>query len=417
MEAQSPGNGTHVLRQINRTAVLRAVRASAEPPRVTELTKVTGLSRPAVTRGVTDLVDVGLVEWVGAGEAGNSIGRPAQRVRFRAEAGFVAGLDVRPRRVHVVLVDLAGEQIAARDVSAAPAGRRIVKAAADGIAAGASAAGLSTEDLWAITVGTPGIVDPNTGTVEAAPSIPGWAGLPVAASLSRRYSCPVQVENDTNLAALAEQASGAAAGCANFVYVHWDERVGTGLVIADRLYRGASSSAGELGFLDLIGDLDRPPDGPRTAAFDGAGTFERLVGTAAIRELALSHSAEVEAEQLHRLLLDTDADHVFPTLFERAADGDDTAAAICERVTSRFAAGLAALLLLIDPEVVVVGGSVAAAGQPLLDALHRQLGTRLFHVPRLVMAHLADEAVAHGATQHALASIESRIEEVCSGRS
>lgn len=415
MEAPSPGTGAHVLRHINRTAVLRAVRRAAAPPRVTELTKVTGLSRPAVTRAVTGLVDTGLVEWVKADEAGNSIGRPAQRVRFRAEAGFVAGLDVRPRRVHVVLVDLAGEQIAARDVNAAPAGRRIMQAAADGIAATASAAGLSTADLWAITVGTPGIVDPRTGTVESAPSIPGWAGLPVMETLSRRFSCPVQVENDTNLAALAEQASGAAAGCATFVYVHWDERVGTGLVIDDRLHRGASSAAGELGFLDLVGDLDRPPKGPRTAAFDGAGAFERLVGTGAIRALALSHSAKVEAEHLHRELLHTDAHEVIRTLVERATEGDHTAAEICERITSRFAAGLAALLLLIDPEMVVLGGSAAGAGRALLDALRRQLDTRLFHVPRLVLAQLGDEAVAHGATQSALAGIESRIDELCRG--
>lgn len=410
MTSLAAANGPHVLRRMNRAAVLQAVRAGARPVSVASLIDSTGLSRPAVTRALADLVDAAVVERLGVTEPPQGhIGRPAQRVRFRSERGFVAGLDIGPRRVHVILADLLGDPIRELTVHAAPAASDVAQAAASAIEECARSAGLDLTKLWAIGAGTPGIVDTGTGDIRVAPSIPGWAGLPVAQTLSERYRCPVRIDNDMNLAALAEQSRGAATGCVTFAYVHWDERVGTGIVFDGEPYRGASSAAGELGFIDLVGDLDRAPDRPGNAAVDGAGSFERLVGTTAIRDLALQMSTTDDAHDLYDKVHATSPHDIAPVLFGRAADGDETAAAICDRITARFSAGLAVFLMLIDPGVVVLGGRVAQAGEPLVTAVQRNLRTRLLSTPTLLLSPLREEAVALGAVQYALADTEVRL--------
>ncbi|MFF2654159.1 ROK family transcriptional regulator [Streptomyces sp. NPDC058045] len=413
MTSARPASGPHVLRRMNRCAVLAAVRSAAAPVSIALLIETTGLSRPAVTRALSDLAGLGVVERLDAGPPPGNIGRPAQQVRFRAELGFVAGLDIGTHGVHVVLADLLGRKIAELQADAAPLGTDVVDTAADAIQRCAASAGLDPGGLWAIAVGTPGVVDTETGEIRVAPSIPGWAGVPVVETLSRRHGCPVLIDNDMNFAALAEQSHGAARGIDNFIYVYWDERVGAGIVIGGRPYRGASSAAGELGFIDLAGDLDRTPGRSDGAPPDGAGSFERLVGAKAVRDLALAACTDRGAGELYEAVRDTALDRVGPMLFSRADTGDAVAAAICDQVVARFSAGLAILIMLIDPGAVILGGSMSQSGEPLLRRLRHSVQVRLFNPPRLVLSPLREQAVALGAIEDALTTAEKHLMRLC----
>lgn len=410
--SQRGASGSHVLREMNRSAVLNAVRRASEPLRLTELAGEAAISRPAVGRAVSDLVDRGLVELVDAPNGSQGVGRPAQRARFRSAVGYVCGLAVSPRGVRAVLADLNGNQVAKHDVNASPIGTEVLAAAREGIAACLASAGVTPRDLWAVVVGTPGIVDADTGEVRLAPSIPGWAGTPIVASLRHTYSCPVLLDNDMNLAALAERCDGAAQGCTDFVYVHWSDRVGAGLVLGGKPYRGAFSAAGELGYLDLMPDLERVPCGPRTAVFEGQGSFEASVSTTAIHELALRES-KAQGNQLFDELTEAGHRRVVACLYEHAIAGDPLARQLLRRACGRFAAGLAALLILFDPQTVVIGGSVADTGEPLLNALTEELTARLFNVPRLVQAQFGEDGVTRGAIHLGLANVEGRLEQAC----
>ncbi|MFC7613433.1 ROK family protein [Actinokineospora soli] len=157
--------------------------------------------------------------------------------------------------------------------------------------------------------GHPGIVDRDRAEVVLAPSIPGWAGLPALARLTDDLGCPVLLDNDVNLAVLAERWRGEAAD--NLVFVQWGERIGSGIVIDGKPYRGASAAAGELGFVDLVTPIGERPQPPS----DGLGAFERLVGARAIHALA--------AEAVGADLV---ADGLAP-LFAAAEAGDPAAAA------------------------------------------------------------------------------------------
>lgn len=403
-------NGPHVLRSINRGVVLDALRETPGGRTVTEIAEPTGLSRPAVTRALADLENAGLVARDERAEE-RGVGRPAQSYRFRAELGFIAGVDISPRRVHVVLTDLLGRPVHRATHSTAPSGPAVVRAAGRAIAQGAAAAGLAVEDLWVISVGTTGIVDEDAGVVRAAPSITRWAGLPVTEVLADEYHCPVLLENDANLAALAEGSLGAARDTSTYAYVNWADRVGAGLVLDGRLYRGASSSAGELGFIDPFRDLDRAPTGPRSAAMVGGGRFESLVGLDAFLELAFAMTEEADAADLRAALTEAGPDAALGVLCARASSGDPHAAAVRERVLERFVAGLSTFLLVADPALVVLGGPVPEADPKLAEDLTRLLEPVLFSVPEVRLSELGTEAVALGAVQRALALVEQRLAE------
>jgi predicted NBD/HSP70 family sugar kinase len=403
LQPHESARGPHVLRQINFGAVLRAVREHS-PARVADLMQATGLSRPAVTRAVAELRDAGLVADVDE-TAQVSMGRPAQWIRFRAEVGHVVGVDVGSHKVVAMVADLAGNVVASRQVTIGDGatGARLLQPVRDTISEALAKAGLVGHDVWAVVVGTPGIVDERSSEVLLAPGIPGLAHLPVLAELRKLTEAPVLVENDINLAVLGERWCGAAVGSDSLVFVHWGVRIGAGIVIDGKPYRGANGAAGELGFADVFSPPDAPDPVPEVGAATGGvseqGSFERLVGTQAIAELAEAGRAVAP---------DADSDPV-AALFVAAAEGDKAALAVVDRIATRFARGLANLLLVIDPSEVIIGGGLSRAGETLLAAIERHLRPRILTSPRLVLSDLGGDAVALGAVRRALDHVEARL--------
>ncbi|MCX5126724.1 ROK family transcriptional regulator [Streptomyces sp. NBC_00347] len=392
--------GPHVLRRINTTAVLDALRSTdGMTARVSALVATTGLSRPAVSRALTALADIGVLEFLVTEDSG--VGRPAQRARFRAEHGHVAGIDIGPHKLLVTLADLSGTVCAERRVALAPGvvGREAAELLRTTLADVAADAGVEPTSLWAVTVGTPGVVDVERGEVVLAPSIPGWAGLPVLAELRDWLGCPVLLDNDVNLAVTAERWRGPAED--NLLYVHWGERIGSGIIIDGKPHRGASSAAGELGFVDLTTPLDDEPE----PVVDGLGPFERLVGAGAILELATERCTGPLREALR-------SSGDVAILFEAAANGDEQALTVVRTVARRFARGLATHLLAFDPECVVVGGGVSGAGDVLFDAVRTELARMLLTPIELRTSALRERGVVLGAIRMSLDTAEQRLADM-----
>ncbi|GIH15828.1 ROK family transcriptional regulator [Rugosimonospora africana] len=394
-----------LLREINCAKVFTALRGGPAQ-RLTELSARTGLSRPTVAQAVTQLVEGGWAEYAeetGAGEtaAGRPrIGRPARLVRFRGRAGYVLGIDIGPHKILAVLADLTGDVVAKRrrDDHFAGSGEEVLTAVRQTITDLLNTARVRREDVWSVAVGTPGIVEERTGAVRMAPSLPGWHRIRLTGALGRSLRCPVHVENDVNLAVLAERWRGVAVGVHTVVFVQWGARIGAGLIIGDRLHRGAGGMAGEIGYLSVFGEADIDSDAA------GLGPLERLVGAAAISSAAGSPPGPA-APRVDRRPEELDAAAVFAA----ARDGDAAAAAAVDTVAQRLARGLSALLLLLDPDMVVLGGGVSAAGEPLLAAIRRHLCPLTLTEPVLALSSLGDEATALGAVRTALSDVERRL--------
>ncbi|GAA3146036.1 ROK family transcriptional regulator [Streptomyces rectiviolaceus] len=369
------GGDPSLLRRINSAVVLHALRG-ADFATLTEVTRVTGLSRPTVEGVVEGLIEAGLVVETAAEEgAARRQGRPARRFRFRAEAGHLLGLEIGPHRVAAVLSDLDGRVLgtAARDVDeTAPADERIERlrtAVADLLRRG----GIARSSLRAVGVGSPGIVEAD-GTVRLGTALPEWTGLQLGERLRRSFKCPVLVENDANAAAVAEHWKGAATECDDVVFVLAGLSPGAGALIGGRLHRGYGGAAGEIGALHLLGRDVTP---------------ETLLSTT--------------DEPLHPL-----DEQAVAEVFAHAREGDERARQAVERFIQRLVHDVAALVLALDPELVVVGGW-AAGLDGVLEPLRRELARYCLRPPRVALSVLGEAAVATGALRLALDHVEEQL--------
>lgn len=384
------GGGPQVLRLMNCAAVLQAIR-DAGATRLADLIRSTGLSRPTVTAAVATLIRDG---WVEETEAPDSdlprMGRPARVVRFRADAQHVVGIDVGPHTVHCAVADLTGNLVAQvrRDVEEPASHAALIEHVHATVGLVLARAGVAQSSIAAVGVGTPGIVDERRGAVVQAPSVPGWTTLELSRTLQRNIACPVYVENDVNLAVVAERSSGTWGEADDMVLIQWGARVGAAVLIQGRLQRGAHGAAGEIGFVDL----EEEPQGVQP---EGLGPLEATIGTSQIFRRARDLGDRTSRDAV--------------AMLGAAAAGEPHALQALDEAAARFARGLAPFLAAIDPELVVIGGSITLAGDSILDAVRRHLGPRVLVAPRLQLSALGDDAVALGAVRLALDHAERQL--------
>ncbi|MFJ5533264.1 ROK family transcriptional regulator [Streptomyces sp. NPDC093261] len=369
------GGDPSLLRRINSAVVLHALRAT-DCATLTEITRVTGLSRPTVEGVVEGLIEAGLVVEQAAEEgAARRQGRPARRYRFRAEAGHLLGLDVGAHRVTALLADLDGRELGSlsKEISeAAPADERLDRLRGT-VAELLRRAGVSRGSLRAVGVASPGIVEAD-GTVRLGTALPEWTGLRLGERLSRSFKCPVLVENDANAAAVAEHWKGAATESDDVVFVLAGLSPGAGALIGGRLHRGYGGAAGEIGALHLLGREAAP---------------EKLLSTT--------------DEPLQPLDEQQVAD-----VFALAREGDQRARAAVDRFIRRLVHDVAALALALDPELVVIGGW-AAGLDGVLDPLRHELDRYCLRPPKVTLSRLGEAAVATGALRLALDHVEEQL--------
>jgi predicted NBD/HSP70 family sugar kinase len=382
--------GTPVLRRMNTTSVLRAVRDRApEPVRLTELSEATGLTRPTVGQAVEQLLASGWLTAHAPTSSPEQGGRPALRISLNGRAAPVLGLDVGPHNVRAAVADAAGHRLStAREHATSLGARSLLEVIRRVSETALSEADLTPAQIAAVAVGTPGIVEAGTGEILLAPSVPGWTTIDVLGHLHDRFRCPIVVENDANLAALAMAQELECHG--TLLGVQWGERLGAGVVIDGRLHRGAGA-VGEIGFIRPRADAgeDAGDDGT------GRGPLERTIGAEAITDLVRDVTSAREDTGIDRVQDAAD-------LFAAAAAGNRPALLLVDQVAAAFAAALAPAILVLSPHALVIGGGLARAGELLLEAVSRHLEPLVLTLPRVALSGLAEDAVLSGAVRVAL---------------
>ncbi|MER7760096.1 ROK family transcriptional regulator [Streptomyces sp. NPDC097619] len=347
-------------RAINDRLALRLLQDEG-PLTAGQLKSLTGLSRPSVADLVDRLAEAGLIEVVG--ESGEQRRGPNARVYgIVADRAHLAALDVRTDSVAAVVTDLLGRTVARAELPVAAAGDAVELLAETARGAGAA--------LHTVVVGAPGLVAPDSGELRDTAKLPAWH-RELVALLQARLPARVLVENETNLAAVAEQRLGAARDLDSFVLLWLGAGVGAAVVLDGRLRRGASGGAGELGFLPV------PGTGGLPSATGCDGGFHALAGRGAVAALAARHGFAGSPEEA-----------------VAGAAGED----FLEELAERLALGAAAVAAVLDPGCVVLGGVLGRAGGPGLAARVADRLRTLSPVPTEVRAtDLGDVAVLEGA--------------------
>lgn len=370
------------MRALNDGAALRLLLSHGRLSR-TELGALTGLSKPTASQMLTRLERAGLVMSVGWNTDGTP-GRAAELYEINPSAGHAAGFDVEPGVIRAAMCDLSGNIVSSVSIVRKSGDRDAVSHATEAYAALLSASGLSRSQVGAAVFGLPGVYDPTAKTLRHAKHLAGWQGADLRGKLAAALETDVQIENDVNLVALAEYASGATVGTTTSVLLWSGAGMGAASLLDGRLLRGATGSAGEVGYIPIPGQpLRVTSGGART------GGFERSCGPQGILELGRSFG-------LHG----TDA----------AAMVQSGPPEYLDALGARYATGLAAIVAVIDPEVVVLAGPIPqAGGEELRSRVAHHIAEFGMRPVPVRSGQIIDQPVLTGSCRFALTALREAI--------
>jgi predicted NBD/HSP70 family sugar kinase len=372
------GSATHAahLRGLNIDRVLRIAVDHENAFTRAELIQATGLSAPTVGSVTSNLIEKGVLNDLGT--APSRGGRRPGLMEFNSRHGYVAGIDLGPTRTRIAVGDMRGRQLDMRIVET-PVGHssesmmRQLTGELRGVMADAQA---PAARLLALVVGAPGPVDLGTGTVLYAPNLSGWDRVPLRAMMQHEFASAIVIENDVNLALLGEHWRGAARGHATCAFMFVGTGIGSAILIDDTLHHGHHYMAGEIGALAMSPDHLGCESGT-------PGRLEPLAGMAALRQRWDPERAQPP-------------DRWFDLLMDAHARGDERARCAVQETAAYIGMATAQLGAVVDPSVIVLGGSMFAAPGPLVDSVRavvRQIARTPFEV---VLSELGKEAPLAG---------------------
>jgi predicted NBD/HSP70 family sugar kinase len=343
-----------------------------------QLGEHTGLSKVTAAQLLGRLQDRGLVEV--AGEQAGGRGPNAALYAVVPGTAYVAGLHVEQDAVSAGVADVTGEVVT--EISVDPNGTgNPVEVVRGAVVTACDAAGISPDALRSFVIGTPGVLDPRTGDPWLAVNLPAWHEG-VLAALRSDLGRPVTIENDVNLAAMAERAAGAAVGMDDFVLIWIGVGLGLATMLGGRLHRGAAGAAGEIGYLPVPG-MPLPEDVTHPAT----GAFQSLVGAQALRPLAAEYgfARSGVAAAVHAAVTAGGA-------------GDQRGSGFLRELAGRVATGVASVCVVLDPGLVVLGGEVGlAGGTALADRVAAEVRRICPARPQVVPTGVSGDPVLRGA--------------------
>ena len=387
-QPRQPGTPS-LLRAINDRAALELLLERGPLTRA-QIGELTGLSKVTASQLVERLEERRLVGRVG--ELAGGRGPNAQLYAVVPSSAYVIGVEVGPREVVAASADITGRTVARVEISTEDADDPVGRVHAAVVEA-AERAGAPWDRVRRIVLGTPGVVNPDTGDISFAFDLPRWHhGLRDALSVD--LSRPVSFENDVNLAAVAEARLGAAQNVDDFVLIWISRGVGLAVVLGGRLHRGSAGVAGEIGYLYVPGGLE--PDYARTGNPRLiTPAFQQTINERTVRGLAREHGFRASSAS---------------AAVAAAVAGGERGEPVLDELARRVALGVIAVCVVLDPALVVLAGDVGSAGgQPLAQRVQQQVARLAPVSPRVVPTGIPTDPVLQGALLTALADTREEV--------
>ena len=377
------------VRKMNRSIILEKVRTSQSISR-SGLAVETGLNASTVSSIVNDLLAEELVREAELFQA--EIGRPSRLLELNPKGGCALGVELNVDYLHAILTDFTANVLWKKRVSIGPLDSQEEILTQLEILIGE---GINTEEAsglkqLGIGIGVPGLVDYRTGVLRIAPNL-RWYDVPVLDILSNRCQLPIFVENEANAAALGEYFFGAALGVENFIFLSAGYGLGSGIVLDGKLFRGSYGYASEVGHVtfDARGE---------TCGCGKRGCWETFVGPRAV-ERRVQRTLRTGAESIMRSKAGGDIERIsFDIVLEAASEGDEVALSALHEIGRYLGIGMANLINIFNPEMIVLGGALNLASPFILPVVEQTveantLTPNLENVSIVASAHQADATV------------------------
>jgi glucokinase len=317
----------------------------------------------------------------------------------------VVGIDLGGTKIASALVDESGQILAhdRRETRATEGQDAVVGRIQESARAVIEAGELEPSSIGGIGIGAPGPIDMAAGLVVAPPNLPGWDRVPLKKKLESELAITTYLENDANAAALGEHRFGAGRGVDHMVYVVVGTGVGGGLILDGHLYHGASGMAGEIGHMTI------DPEGP-ICPCGRRGCLEALVSGPSIAREARNRIAQ-GVPTLISELAEGEESRITAKLVAQAAErGDETAEQVLAQAMHYLGLGMANLVHMLNPELIVIGGGVANLGERMFGPVRRLIEELAFpeaaEAVRVAPAELGENAGVLGAAAVAMAQLD-----------
>lgn len=351
--------------------------------------ELSGLSKPTAAQMVSRLETAGLIHVVG--EVSGGRGPNAASYAVRTDRMLGVAIDIDAVALRSTVVDAAGAE---HPIAVTPLAARTpeddVRAA---IAAACETAGVDADRVRAVCIGVQGALDPRTDELTYIETLPGWPKQGIRRRLEDALGVSVHIDNDANLAAIAERADGAGRDAGGFALLWMGDGLGLAVDQGGAVHRGASGGAGEIGYLPI----------PREAAAldPDAHDLQDLVGGPTVARLAAAHGVAGfgEAEEA------TDADSVSGA----GSTGSAALDALITALAPRVAVGVVPVLALLDPELIVLGGPTGRSGGALLAERVAALLREQWGCPTIVATGVPAHPVLRGAREHLLGEVRGAL--------
>ncbi len=374
----------NLVRKINTALVINTLRHRAPLSRA-ELATSTGLNRSTISSIITELLGSRLVQETML--QSDRIGRPGMLLELNPAGGFAVGIELGVDFISLVVTDFVANVLwRQRKLSNPSDGQVTILERAYAMTESALAEGLRRGlRPLGVGLGVPGLVDLQQGELKFAPNL-GWKDTPLRQLWSQRFSLPVFVENDAKAAAMGEYYFGVARGQGNFIFLHAGVGLGAGILIDGKLFRGSRGYAAEVGHMII-------DPGGELCGCGKRGCWETLVGPRAVikrfRQTLLQGASSAVLPAA-----DNDLENItFETVANAALQGDLAALAAMREVASNLGFGIANLVNIFNPQLVVLGGELNYASEILLPVIERVVVANALALPR---ADLRIVASAHG---------------------
>jgi glucokinase len=320
-------------------------------------------------------------------------------LRFNSTYGYVAAVDIGGTRLRMMLTDLDGTVLSRWSVllgakQKTPEG--VCRLVAEGLETLCEQSQVPIKKVLHLVAGAPGITNMTEGVILTAPNLELWEDVPLRALLEEQTGIACTVENDTNLAALGEHWRGVAQGVDNFVFIAMGTGIGAGIFMGGQLCHGAHWSAGEIGYFGVNGRERGPIRTHKT------GQLEQIIGGGGIQEewLRILRESDTPVESELASLKATQ-------IFDLAREGDSRAIDLIHSVAQTLANSITDISLLLNPDMVVLGGGVGAHPS-LCQETDKLLQRQEFARPVLRSSGLGTEAQLYGAVAAGLKQAEKQ---------